>query len=149
MLLQPSGMRTFWRAGAKIQRVETEEGTLACVLSSQEGSWSCFNQPRGQFSVFCQPRGHLHFGALCWPPCFYSSLWRTNQTLVPQFSHLERPPCGVTGGVFSWLWSESQVHTTRCWDWIVVCWAPLIYHYPEYPSLYGRVKTSVWIFSGG
>ena len=65
MLLQASGVRTFWRAGAKIQRVETEEGTLACVLSSQEGSWSCFNQPRGQFSVFCQPRGHfsMHFGS--------------------------------------------------------------------------------------
>ena len=27
---------------------------------TQEGSLSCFNQPRGQFVVFCQSRGHFN-----------------------------------------------------------------------------------------
>ena len=38
-------------------------GLFSGRFGSQEGSLSCFNQPRGQFSVFCQPRGHfsVHF----------------------------------------------------------------------------------------
>ena len=40
-------------------RFGSQEGTLARVFATQEGSLSCFNQPRGQFIVFCQPRGHL------------------------------------------------------------------------------------------
>ena len=41
-------------------------GHFSTRFGSQEGSLSCFNQPRGQFSVFCQPRGH--FGMLFWLP---------------------------------------------------------------------------------
>ena len=47
-------------------RFGSQEGTLASVLAPQEGSLSCFEQPRGQFSVYCQPRGH--FGTLFWLP---------------------------------------------------------------------------------
>ena len=40
-----------------------KEGHFNMSFGSQEGSLSCFNQPRGKFSVFCQPRGHFdaHF----------------------------------------------------------------------------------------
>ena len=37
----------------------SQEGTLARVFATQNGTWACFNQPWGQFSVFCQPRGHF------------------------------------------------------------------------------------------
>ena len=42
-----------------------QEGTLARVFATQEGSLSCFNEPRGQFSVICQPRWHfsVRFGS--------------------------------------------------------------------------------------
>ena len=60
-----------WRAGAKRKkghfstRFGCQEGTLAHVFATQEGSLSCFNLPRGQLSVFSLPRGHLsmHFSA--------------------------------------------------------------------------------------
>ena len=101
-----SGMQTFWRAGAKRKkrahtahsrhwrghfnvRFGSQEGTLAHVFANQEGSLSCYNQPRGQFSVYCQPREHFSV-CFCHPKGHFSARFGSQEgTLAYVFSTQE------------------------------------------------------------
>ena len=59
----------------------SQEGTLAQVLAPRAGSWTCFNQPRGQFTVLG------HFGTLFWlPRGHFSTFWLPGGHFSTRFS---------------------------------------------------------------
>ena len=59
----------------------SQEGTLAQVLAPRAGSWTCFNQPRGQFTVLG------HFGTLFWlPRGHFSTFWLPGGHFSAHFS---------------------------------------------------------------